>query len=113
MADRPKTWDFAPEPSDAHRRIAAQHREAELIGRLRKEAAYARNHEALRRAAEILAEACDDFLNRARRHARARGEPAEDLALTYDEEREYHVSRITSLLLQEAVPRVLARRKAR
>ena len=81
MPERPKTWDFAPEPGDQHRRIAARHRQAALSASLRDDDAYARNHEALRRAAEILAEACDDFLSRKRRHAAARGDDPEEITL--------------------------------
>jgi len=106
-----KTWDFAPEPNDAHRRIASQHRENQLTDRLTQDAAYARNHEALRRAAELLVESAESFLDRARRHASARGDAPDEIALTFEEEREYHVSRITTMLLREAVPRVMARKK--
>ena len=110
MPERPKTWDFAPEPGDQHRRIAARHRQAALSASLRDDDAYARNHEALRRAAEILAEACDDFLSRKRRHAAARGDDPEEITLVFDEEREIHVSALSEALLREAVPRVLAKR---
>ena len=108
-----KKWDFAPEPNELSRRVAARHREEDLHARLAADAAYARSHEALRRMSELLVEACDSFLDRAKRLAAERGEAPDDIEATYVEEREYHVSRITSLLLQEAVPRVLAKRAKR
>jgi hypothetical protein len=75
-----KRWDFAPEPTEQHRRIASEHRANELLAR-------ARTNEGLVATSDLLVDAVSAILD------------AEGL----HDQREYHVRRFVSSLLSDSV----------
>ena len=106
---RGKSWDFEPEPNEMAARIAARARarEADLHILLTDDEQYARQHEALNRAAELLAECVDDFLDRAHKQAlQERMEEDLDIHALYVDERGFHRERVARILLNEALKRV-------
>lgn len=109
---RSKNWDFEPEPNELTARIAARARarEADMHALLTEDDAYARQHEALRRAAELLVECVDDFIDRAHQQAAREGSEQEiDMEAMYVDERGFHRDRVARILLREAIEKRAAR----
>lgn len=106
---RGKSWDFEPEPNEMAVRVAARARarQADMHTVLSDDETYARQHEALRRAAELLAECVDDFLDRAHQAA-ARERMVEDIDIhaLFVDERRFHRDRVAKILLHEALTKM-------
>lgn len=103
---RGKSWDFEPEPNEMSRRIAARTRarEVDVLATLTDDEKYARTHEALRRASELLVDCVDDLLDRAHRQAvRDQNKDPMDIAALYVDERAFHRARVARILVEEAL----------
>lgn len=101
-----KTWDFPASTSERQARA----READLHVLLSEDERYAADHEALQRLAGLLVEAAEDVLDRMREQADRDGDDEDDVRAVYEDERPYHLARLTKTLLSEAILRTKRRR---
>jgi hypothetical protein len=107
MGTMSKNWGDLPTNGDRQARA----REVDLHVSLTDDERYIQQHEALKRMATLTVETIDDVVDHMHKQALRDGMDSEDeIRAVYSEEREYHVRKIASILVNAALDSWMKRR---